>query len=115
MASEESGNPVPGRPVRGSRTGRPIMATLDLLGRRGALRVLWELREERVLTFRALERATGLPPGTLNARIRELREAGVVSPEQGYRLSPLGLALFEALRPLHDWSLLWAETRGGPA
>ena len=25
--------PRPGRPVRGSRTGRPIMALLDLLGR----------------------------------------------------------------------------------
>ena len=30
--------------VRGSRTGRPIMALLDLLGRRWTLRILWELR-----------------------------------------------------------------------
>ena len=28
--------------VRGSRTGRPIMVVLDVLGRRWALRVLWE-------------------------------------------------------------------------
>jgi hypothetical protein len=33
-----------GRPARGSRTGRPIMVARDLLGRRGALRILWELR-----------------------------------------------------------------------
>jgi len=32
--------------VRGSRTGRPIMVLLDLLGRRWALRIVWELREE---------------------------------------------------------------------
>ena len=35
----------PGRPVRGSRTGRPVMALLDLLGRRWTLRVLSELRD----------------------------------------------------------------------
>ena len=45
--------PKPGTPVRGSRTGRPIMAALDLLGRRWALRVLWELRGGP-LSFREL-------------------------------------------------------------
>ena len=35
----------PQRRVRGSRTGRPIMALLDLFGRRWSLRILWELRE----------------------------------------------------------------------
>jgi len=44
------------RSVRGSRTGRPIMALLDLLGRRWTLRILWELREQR-LTSRALRAA----------------------------------------------------------
>jgi DNA-binding HxlR family transcriptional regulator len=33
------------RSVRGSKSGRPIMALLDLLGRRWTLRILWELRE----------------------------------------------------------------------
>ena len=32
--------------VRGSRTGRPIMMLLDLLGRRWVLRIVWELRDE---------------------------------------------------------------------
>jgi DNA-binding HxlR family transcriptional regulator len=35
------------RRVRGSRTGRPVMALLDLLGRRWTLRIVWELREDR--------------------------------------------------------------------
>src|SRR5438132_837271 len=46
----------PGRPVRGARTGRPMTALLDLLGRRWALRALWELRLG-ALTFRALRDA----------------------------------------------------------
>jgi len=37
--------PRPGRVVRGSATGRPLMAALDLLGRRWALRILWELTD----------------------------------------------------------------------
>ena len=38
------------RAVRGSRSGRPIMALLDLLGRRWTLRIIWELRDDRSLT-----------------------------------------------------------------
>ena len=44
--------------VRGSTTGRPIMAALDLAGRRWLLRILWELREE-ALTFRVLQERCG--------------------------------------------------------
>ena len=36
-------HPTLAKPVRGSRTGRPVMVLLDLLGRRMALRILWEL------------------------------------------------------------------------
>ena len=39
--------PLPRRRVRGSATGRPIMALLDLLGRRMTGRILWELRDGR--------------------------------------------------------------------
>ena len=47
------------RGVRGSRSGRPIMALLDLLGRRWSLRILWELREQ-ALTSRALRNAVSI-------------------------------------------------------
>ena len=71
--------PSPGRPVRGSRTGRPIMALLDLLGRRWTLRVLWELREEG-LGFRELQaRCDAMSASVLSQRLRELREAGIVA------------------------------------
>ena len=73
-----AGTPRPGRPVRGSRSGRPIMALLDLLSRRWTLRVIWELREGR-LTFRALQEACGgVSPTVLNERVRELRESGLL-------------------------------------
>ncbi len=100
------GTPRPGRPVRGSTTGRPLMALLDLLGRRQALRVIWELREAR-LTFRALQEACGgVSPTVLNQRLKELRESGLVDlwEGDGYGLTPLGHQLRQALRPLREWS-----------
>jgi hypothetical protein len=65
--------------VRGSRTGRPVMALLDLMGRRWTLRIVWELREERALTSRALRTACDeASPTIVQARLSELREAGFV-------------------------------------
>jgi DNA-binding HxlR family transcriptional regulator len=101
--------PKPGRSVRGSKTGRPIMAALDLLGRRGALRILWELRGGEALTFRALASAAELAPATLNTRLRELRETQIVELAEGYQLTPLGRELEAALEPLVHWSTRWAR------
>lgn len=101
----------PGKAVRGSKTGRPIMAALDLLGRRWALRVLWELREG-AQSFRALRsRCDEVSPTVLNDRLAELRESGIVAHElgSGYALTPLGEALLEALAPLHDWAQRWSK------
>ena len=51
------------------------MALLDLLGRRWALRVLWELRDGPV-PFRALQqRCDGMSSSVLNQRLAELRAA----------------------------------------
>src|SRR3954447_26692687 len=89
VASEkEAPPPLPGRPVRGSATGRPIMALLDLLGRRWALRVIWELREGP-LQFRTLqERCAGMSSSVLNQRLHELRTAEVVElADGGYQLT----------------------------
>jgi len=106
---------VPGRKVRGSTTGRPIMAALDLFGRRGMLRILWELRGAAPLTFRALASAAELPPGTLNTRLKEMREAGLLADDGGYGLTPLGRDLLAALEPLVTWSETWARTTSSTA
>ena len=103
--------PKPGVPVRGSRTGRPIMSLLDLLGRRWVLRILWELREE-ALTFRVLrERCDDMSPTVLNQRLRELRDAEIVVLEDpyGFALTRSGRQLLEALMPLQRWSEQWQK------
>src|SRR5690349_16218570 len=100
--------PKIGRPVRGSRTGRPIMVALDLMGRRSALRILWELREGRAMTFRALQEAAATNPALLNTRLGELREARLVAHEgEGYLLTAPGKELLAALRPLTEWAKRW--------
>jgi DNA-binding HxlR family transcriptional regulator len=102
--------PRVGQSVRGSRSGRPIMVVLDLLGRRAALRVLWELRGEP-LTFRALQDAAATNPALLNTRLKELREAGVVDHgEGGYCLTDAGRALMQALHPLAAWADGWGRS-----
>jgi DNA-binding HxlR family transcriptional regulator len=108
--ADRSGVPLPGRPVRGSATGRPVMALLDLLGRRWGLRVIWELREEP-LVFRELQaRCEGMSSSVLNQRLRELREAGIVTVgEGGYRLTDEGRRLREAFVPLSAWAERWAR------
>jgi DNA-binding HxlR family transcriptional regulator len=100
------------RAVRGSRSGRPIMALLDLLGRRWALRIIWELREQP-LTSRALRAACDeASPTVLQARLSDLRQAGLVEliPASGYRLSPMGKELFENFLPLHRFAERWSKT-----
>lgn len=104
-ASAKGGVARSGVPVRGSTTGRPIMVLLDLLGRRGSLRVLWELRGDAPLTFRALQDAAETNPSLLNTRLKELREYGVVEHgEGGYRLAPAGRELLALFVPLSDWA-----------
>jgi DNA-binding HxlR family transcriptional regulator len=103
------------RSVRGSRTGRPIMALLDLLGRRWSLRILWELREQ-TLTSRALRAACDeASPTVLQARLSELREASFVelAPEGGYGLTPLGRELSENVLPLHRFAERWSKRGAG--
>jgi DNA-binding HxlR family transcriptional regulator len=97
------------RRVRGSRTGRPIMVLLDLLGRRWALRLIWDLREQP-RRFRELQESIGASPTIINTRLAELREAGLVEldPEAGYRLTLLGRELLRLFLPLHAWSEKWA-------
>jgi len=97
--------------ARGSRSGRPIMALLDLLGRRWTLRILWELRDKS-LTSRALRTACDeASPTVLQARLSELREAGFVALGQagGYGLTPLGHELRETFLPLHHFAERWRK------
>ena len=96
--------------VRGSKTGRPIMVLLDLLGRRWVLRIVWELREQP-RRFRELQDAIGASPTIVNSRLADLREARLVELDEdsGYRLTALGKELLRLFLPLHLWSEKWAK------
>ena len=113
MAS--SSTPRPGNPVRGSTTGRPLMAALDLLGRRWTLRLLWELRDGPVGPRAILASCDGLSSSVLYRRIGELDDAGLIDRQSdgSYALTSLGQELSEAISPLDRWSEKWA--RCGPS
>jgi len=87
------------------------MAALDLMGRRWALRVLWELRTG-AHTFRSLRTACeGISPAVLNSRLRELREAGLIErTDAGYGLTAIGHEMGAALGSLESWSRRWARS-----
>jgi DNA-binding HxlR family transcriptional regulator len=90
------------------------MALLDLLGRRWALRILWELREQPVPSFRELQARCGsVSSSVLNQRLHELREAGIVATSDGggYRLTDDGRLLLQALAPLDEWARRWGRRR----
>lgn len=98
------------RGVRGSRSGRPIMAVLDLLGRRWMLRILWQLRDGP-LTFRALRASCdAVSPSVLNTRLAEMRGAGLVESraDEGYALTREGNELLAALAALATWATRWS-------
>ena len=102
--------PRPGQPARGTDTGVPVMALLDLLGRRWALRVIWELRED-ALTFRELQARCGkISSSVLNQRLAELRAAGILEPSSdGYALTDEGARLLELYPAVQSWAERWAE------
>lgn len=104
--------PKAGTKVRGSHTGRPVMAILDLLGRRWALRILWELHQNGPNSFRTLQRLCGdISPTILNSRLKELREAGIVElgEGKGYSITQQGIALGRIIEQLNIWAKSWAE------
>lgn len=103
---------MPGSPVRGSKSGKPLMALFDLLGRSWSIGLLWLLSDHGPATFGELQaRCEAISPTVLNTRLKELRRAGLVErTEDGYDVTPLGIELFEMLAPLRDWSRKWAAT-----
>jgi DNA-binding HxlR family transcriptional regulator len=84
---------------------RPVESALDLLSRRWALRIVWELRRS-TLAFSELRERTGISPSVLSARLGDLADAGVVEQDPGrrYRLSGRGRELSRVLYELNRWA-----------
>ena len=102
--------PVPGGPVRGSKSGVPIMALFDLLGRSWAMGIIWHL-SDGARNFRQLqEYCETVSPTTLNTRLKELRLAQLIElRKEGYTLTETGQELFVVIKPLGAWSKKWAK------
>ena len=103
-----------------SKENAAVNQLLALLEARYALRVLWALRDGHAQTFRLLQDSVGgITPNTLNTRIKELREAGVVSHSgEGYCLTLSGQDLLKRLSDLQAFAGKWqiAQARKiGPA
>ncbi|MGP4023982.1 winged helix-turn-helix transcriptional regulator [Actinomadura sp. 3N407] len=86
------------------------MALFDLLGRRWALRVIWELAQAPASTFRELQRhCDGASSSVLAQRLAELDEAGIVErADRGYTLTADGRDLCTDLMRLERWATRWA-------
>jgi DNA-binding HxlR family transcriptional regulator len=101
-------------PLPSERRPTPTAALFDLLGRRWALRILWELRDEAA-TFQALqERCDSMSPSVLSQRLGELREARLVEKGEAgaYRLTEQGRTLLDRLRWVEDWTAQWGGVAG---
>jgi DNA-binding HxlR family transcriptional regulator len=104
--------PRPGQDVRGSTTGRPLMAAMDLLGRRWSLRILWELQGGPIGARALQAKCDGMSSSVLYDRLRDLAGSGLVerTNDDQYVLSELGIALGSALKPLDTWAQSWAAS-----
>ena len=80
-----------------------------LLEARYAIRVLWALKDGHPQTFRLLQDSVGgITPNTLNTRIKELREAGLLTHvSDGYCVTPSGADLLKRIGDLQAFATKW--------
>lgn len=105
--------PLAGDVVVTARDKPAIFQLLALLEARYAVRVLWALRDGHAQTFRLLQDSVGgVTPNTLNTRIKELREAGLLTHgSEGYLLTPTGSDLVRRLGELPAFAHKWVAGR----
>jgi DNA-binding HxlR family transcriptional regulator len=96
-----------------SKENAAISQLLGLLEARYAIRVLWALRDGHPQTFRLLQDSVGgITPNTLNTRIKELREAGLVNHgSDGYIVTPSGSDLLKRLSELPAFAAKWVASQ----
>lgn len=80
---------------------------------RYAMRVLWALRDGHPQTFRLLQDSVGgITPNTLNTRIKELRECGLLEHgSDGYIVTHTGQDLLKRLSDVQAFANRWVTAR----
>jgi DNA-binding HxlR family transcriptional regulator len=96
----------------GGMTSRPLSVAMDLLGRRWALRIVWELKGGPLRAIELQRRCDQMSLSVLYQRLRDLTEAGLITQgdDGRYGLTRWGDSLGDALDPLDAWSRRWART-----
>ena len=92
-----------------------MAAALELLGRRWALTLVWELRRDAI-SFSDLRTRLGISPSVLSRRLGELTEAGVteLGTDRRYRLTGRGRELARLLFELNRWAARGAGVSSQP-
>jgi DNA-binding HxlR family transcriptional regulator len=99
----------------GGPPGCPIAAALDIVGDRWTLLVLRDLNRGAT-RFNDLRARTGAPRDSLQARLRDLEDAGLITrrrysehpPRDEYLLTDAGKAVEPVLRELQTWGETYA-------
>ena len=87
------------------------MAAMDLLGRRWALRIIWELRDGPLGARALMQRCDRMSSSVLYQRLEELTAARLLTRDESgaYVLTDLGVALAPALGALDSWARRWSD------
>lgn len=94
-----------------------MLALLDLLGRRWALRILWELRAEPASFQELHRRCDSMSTSVLSQRLVELQDAQLVEKDRAadYTLTDPGVRLLARLEGIDEWTQEWARVVRGTA
>ena len=95
----------------------PAEKTLDIIGGRWKVLILWQLYQRERRFSELLRAMTGITQKMLTQQLRELERDGIVHrqvypqvpPKVEYSLTPLG----ESLRPVVDAMCEWGLRQGG--
>lgn len=100
--------------MNSAKESQAMAQLLALLEARYAMRVLWALKDGHAQTFRLLQDSVGtITPNTLNTRLKELREAGLVTHSgEGYLVTPAGNELLKRLGDLQLFASKWTQSQG---
>lgn len=86
------------------------MAIFDLLGRRWAMGIVWQLSDGPLSFSELKSRCDAISPTILSTRIKDLAEARIIERTlDGYRLTKIGQELFAILEPYQAWATKWAK------
>jgi len=92
----------------------PVEATLDVIGGKWKVSILWHIKESKIIRFGDLKRQiTGITQKMLTQQLRELERDKVINrkvykqvpPKVEYTLTEYGKTLDKLLEMLSEWGL----------